>query len=101
MTPDTEKAAGGRERKKRERVSKADRAIIARAAHLRSLLAEFGVTLAGFDPGVTANIIGKPAGSPGMRGAGFWGEHLSFSAREWGWLEPLLIELRERRGHAR
>jgi hypothetical protein len=68
--------------------------ICARAKFLRELLSEFGATLVGFDPGVTADLKGAPRG---MRGNGCWGEHLSFDGSEWKWVEPLLVELRNLR----
>jgi hypothetical protein len=85
-------------------LSKAERKenaeICKRAKFLRELLSEFGATLVGFDPGVTADIKGFPRSLPGS-GAGFWGEHMSFDSAEWKWLEPLLMELRELRAAAR
>ena len=68
-----------------------DKAIQERAKFLRELLQEFGSRLSGFDPGVSALLPGKG------RGGGWAGEQLSFDSLEWGWLEPLLIELRNRR----
>ena len=62
-------------------------------SEIRELLAEFGIHLAGYDPGVTAMIPGKAIAGPGA-GAGYFGEHLAFDATEWAWLEPLLKELR-------
>lgn len=79
------------------RAPKETREIIARAKRLRELLGEFGATLAGFDPGVTAVIPGLRALSIGSDGAWWACEHLSFSGLEWAWLEPLLEELRSYR----
>lgn len=63
-----------------------------RVQFLRDLFKEFGAQLAGMDPGVTGVVLGMKG-----RGSGWGGEHLSFDAKEWSWLEPLLIELRNRR----
>ena len=68
-----------------------DRALCLRMKFIRELLSEFGAKLSGYDPGVTAYLDGK------CRGDGYFGEHLSFDSKEWAWLEPLLVELRERR----
>lgn len=64
-----------------------------RVKEVRELLAEFGVTLHGIDPGVTGSIAGQTG-----RGPGYWGEQLSLDKRAWDWLKPLLEELREKRG---
>jgi len=66
-----------------------------RATFLRELLKEFGAVLCGFDPGASAMVKGVSG-----KGDGYWGEQLSFDGLEWKWLEPLLVELRERRGEA-
>lgn len=50
--------------------------------NVRELLAFFQVKLIGFDPGVLAIVDSKKPS-------------LDFSAFEWEWLEPLLIELKE------
>lgn len=71
------------------------KAITDRADFLRSLLSDFGAVLSGFDPGVSANLKGFPPGCSGAAGNGYWGEHLNFNAAQWGWLEPLLVELRQ------
>jgi hypothetical protein len=71
-----------------------DKSIIARTTFLRMLLREFGATLSGFDPGVTAIL--KVKGRI-VRGRGFWGESMNFDGTEWSWLEPLLMELYLRR----
>lgn len=57
--------------------------IIERADYLRSLLNEFGARLHSFDPGVAAMLPDT--------------QLMSFGQAEWEWLEPLLIELRDRR----
>lgn len=59
----------------------------------RELLAEFGLSLSGFDPGVTAFI----KSSPQSRGDGWAGEPIEFSRIEWKWLKPLLVELQSLR----
>lgn len=70
------------------KLTKEDKALIARMGFLRELLKEFGATLAGYDPGVTAFL------PDGRRGNGYMGESLAFDGNEWAWLEPLLLELR-------
>lgn len=70
-----------------------DRKLVARMKEIRELIAEFGLTLRGFDPGVTASFKDNPA----IRGRGYWGEAVSFDTNEWKWLEPLLKELLEYR----
>lgn len=56
--------------------------LIKRMDFLRDLLKEFGLELRGYDPGVMAS---------------HYGTLLEFDYKEWKWLEPLLIELREAR----
>ena len=68
--------------------------IVKRMDELRALLHEFDARLSGYDPGVTAFLNAQ-----GSQRVGWAGEHLDFSRTEWGWLEPLLIELREYRHH--
>lgn len=64
------------------------KAIVTKADFLRTLLKEFGLELRAFDPGVTAV-------NPIEGGRGWWdGSNMDFSAAEWKWLEPLLVELR-------
>lgn len=69
--------------------------MLRRTKFLRELLGEFGASLHGHDPGVTAFLPN------GAGGDGYMGEDLSFNREEWGWLEPLLVELREARRGAR
>ncbi len=83
-----------REKAERKRKRNEQKALVARGKFLRELLDEFGARLSGFDPGVSANIKGKDFRCVGAPGAGYWGEHLSFNAIQWEWLEPLLLELR-------
>ena len=71
--------------------AKGDKALLARMKELRELLSEFGATLCGYNPGVTAFLPNN------IRGEGWMGESLSFDGIEWAWLEPLLKELRDRR----
>lgn len=66
---------------------------LVRMKEIRELLAEFGLRLCGYDPGVTASLID----SPETAGRGYWGEAISFEHNEWKWLEPLLNELRQLR----
>lgn len=70
-----------------------------RMDEIDALLREFGATLSGYDPGVTARFL-EEAKNPralGYDGSGAFGEPLSFSRAAWAWLEPLLVELREAR----
>ncbi len=62
--------------------------LIAERDELRAILSEFGATLSGWDPGVTAYL-------PSKRGDGWMGESLTFDGIEWSWLKPLLEELRD------
>jgi hypothetical protein len=77
-------------------VSKAEAAenkrLIQERDHLRGLLAEFGLTLIGWGNGVTASVKDQP----NLRGHA-WGGPINFDHTEWKWLEPLLVELRDRR----
>lgn len=75
------------------RSSRETERIVQRADFLRDLLREFGVVLGGFDPGVLAH---QRTGTMNYRGE----EHtvtLDFGRAQWAWLEPLLVELRDRR----
>jgi len=65
-------------------MTKVDPELLKRMHDAREILLEFGLRLCGFDPGVTA-FEDQRSGS------------LSFEKREWAWLEPLLIELRDLR----
>jgi hypothetical protein len=71
-------------------------AIHAEAKRLRALLKAFGLTLGGWNPGVLAF---QPTGRFDYHGRPT-STSLSFERREWAWLEPLLIELRQRRRDA-
>lgn len=71
------------------RLSAEDKKIVARMKEIRELIAEFGLVLGGYDPGITASLKAKPE----QRGRGYFGEAVSFCDTEWGWLEPLLKEL--------
>jgi hypothetical protein len=71
------------------RMTAEDKKLVARMKEIRELIAEFGLTLRGYDPGVTASLKENPA----LRGRGYWGEAISFDSNEWKWLEPLLKEL--------
>jgi hypothetical protein len=73
-------------------MTKTDKAIVARMKEIRDLLVEFGAQLVGYDPGVTADIVGRRLERSGC-GAGWAGEHMAFDGTEWAWLEPLLKEL--------
>lgn len=75
-----------------------DKEIVQKMTEIRKLLAGFGVTLHGFDPGVTGFFKGGPISSQVAMGAGFpagWaGEPFSMNRQQWTWLKPLLEELR-------
>jgi hypothetical protein len=79
-----------RNRVRREKRAR-DKRIIERAEFLRSLLGEFGLRLLAFDPGVCACREGE------TQSCHPWGGTLNFDSLEWSVLEPLLIELRDRR----
>lgn len=93
--------------KKREpRLSERDRQVVAAMKEDSALLAEFGLELYGYDPGVTAYFkpgTGVPgfdtkfSGILGMEGRGYWGEPVALTRIEWKWLKPLLQELLEHR----
>lgn len=72
-------------------MTKADKELLKRMSFLRDLLKDLGANLSGYDPGVSDYL------PDGLRGEGYWGESLSFDGNEWKWLEPLLVELRDRR----
>ena len=88
-------------RRKTSRSRAETKRIIDRADFLRSLLSEFGAALSGFDPGVAFNVSGERPGFPGMDAGGYFGEHVQLNAVGWAWLEPLLVELREKRGRGK
>ena len=60
--------------------------LVARSVELRELLAEFGLVLHGFDPGVEVYFADQHSRYP-----------VNFDHTQWTWLEPLLKELRELR----
>lgn len=70
-----------------------DKKLVARMKEIRDLIAEFGLTLHGYDPGITASLKDNPK----LRGDGWGGEAITFNGTEWKWLEPLLQELHVRR----
>jgi hypothetical protein len=70
-----------------------DRRICAEMKEIRELIAEFGLTLSGRDPGITAYLQKNPK----ARGDGWAGEPIALNDTEWNWLKPLLMELSERR----
>lgn len=72
------------------KLSAEDRKLVARMKEIRELISEFGLTLSGYDPGITAMLKERPA----LRGDGWGGEAITFDDPEWKWLEPLLKELR-------
>ena len=74
-----------------------DREIVKAMTEIQNLLAEFGVRLCGYDPGVTGFFADKPVGSQvaiGASGHGWGGEPFALNRQEWAWLKPLLEELR-------
>lgn len=80
-------------------MNKADKELIKRMTFIRRLLKEFGVTLSGYDPGVTGlwkdgkkNYLGKLEDRY---------LNLDLGGVEWSWLEPLLVELRTHRRKAK
>jgi hypothetical protein len=66
-----------------------DKAVGKRMKEIRDLLRDFGLLLHSYDPGVTCYRVDNK------------GALLDFGRDEWELLEPLLIELRERRGKER
>lgn len=64
-------------------------AVISRAKHLRAMLKAHGLILAAFDPGCAFYIKDER-----------WPKnprYLHFDGAQWGWLEPLLVELTQLR----
>lgn len=59
---------------------------------IRELIKEFGLTLCGHDPGISAYVDGRPELK-----ASSWNGPFKLDDVEWNWLEPLLKELRDRR----
>ena len=82
-------------RKARKSKRQLEDAVVKRMTKIRLLLREFGATLSGYDPGVTAYL------KLGGQRIGWAGEQLDFTHTEWQWLEPLLIELKATRLAAR
>ena len=75
------------------RTRKETKAILKRMTFVRRLLKENGLILAGYDPGVLAvRRIGKNPFTKQWHTVS-----LNFESAEWGWLEPLLLELRKLR----
>jgi hypothetical protein len=74
-------------------MSARDKHVIKEMTEIRDLLAEFGLALSGYDPGITAMFKDRP--SP--VGDGWGGEPITLDREEWRWLRPLLEELRSRR----
>jgi len=70
-----------------------DKATIVRKEVLRELLSEFGLTLEDYDPFASGREWSKVSGAIGQPAE----KYLNFDSDEWDWLEPLLMELRERR----
>jgi len=83
-------------------MTKEERRILTELCEATELLSEFGLRVYGYEPGVTAYFAPGSAGEHqntsralGVPGRGCWGEPISLSRVEWGWLKPLLEELRE------
>ncbi len=74
------------------RQTQADKELCARMTEIRELVKEFGLTLCGFDPGISAYVDGRPDLRPST-----WNGPFKLDDVEWAWLEPLLVELRSRR----
>lgn len=70
----------------------ADKALVARMKEIRELIKEFGLTLCGYDPGISAYVDSRPKLIPSS-----WNGPFKLDDIEWAWLEPLLVELRMRR----
>ena len=70
-------------------MSRKDKEVATRMAFLRDLFATFGVRLVAHDPGILGHRLTAHADVV----------RLEFDGGEWQWLEPLLVELRERRAH--
>jgi hypothetical protein len=69
-----------------------DKRICARMKEIRELIKEFGLTLYGFDPGISAYVDARPE----LRSSA-WNGPFKLDDVEWAWLEPLLKELSARR----
>jgi hypothetical protein len=69
-----------------------DKRICTRMKEIRELIKEFGLTLCGYDPGISAYVDD----CPNLRASG-WSGPFKLDDVEWTWLEPLLKELRDRR----
>jgi len=74
------------------RQTKEDKAVCDRMTEIRDLIKEFGLTLCGFDPGISAYVDARPELRPST-----WNGPFKLDDVEWAWLEPLLVELRSRR----
>lgn len=92
-------------KKRSARVNASDRRTVARMTQIKRLLAYFGLELHGYTGNgmperLTAYIIKEPRAGffVGQEGGGYWGEPIAFNMYEWRWLEPLLIELKKKRG---
>ena len=86
-----------------------EKKLVAEMKEADALLSEFGLSLHGYDPGVTAYFKPGPdvpgfdtkfCNVMGVEGRGYWGEPIAFNKTEWKWLKPLLEELRTRRADA-
>lgn len=93
----------------KKRLNAGEKRMVARMDEIKTLLAEFGAVLHGY--------TGSPYGRQGLgwesltaylsdpkkqffmgtAGAGYWGEPIALNGYEWAWLEPLLIELQQKR----
>ena len=69
-----------------------ERKIVDRMKEIKELLDEFGLHLAGYDPGVMAWTKQEEDGFGHMVG-----DTIQFDRAEWKWLEPILRELRNYR----
>lgn len=74
------------------KMSAEDRKLVARMKEIRELIKEFGLTLCGYDPGISAYVDARPELRPST-----WNGPFKLDDVEWVWLEPLLKELRDYR----
>lgn len=74
------------------RITAEDKKLLARMKEIRELIKEFGLTLCGYDPGISAYVDSRPELRPSA-----WNGPFKLDDVEWAWLEPLLKELREYR----
>lgn len=74
------------------RMTAEDKKLVARMKEIRELIKEFGLSLCGYDPGISAYVDARPDLK-----ASAWNGPFKLDDVEWAWLEPLLKELQEYR----